>query len=75
MQYDDLAMTQNRASVPWYSIIDTALSNGRTRWADGSGRQGALGSLTKEAATVMSEAGHLQVSDPFLERTGVICSR
>lgn len=48
--------------VPWYSVIDLALSNGRTEWASVSGRLGALGNLTKEAATIMSEAGHLQTS-------------
>lgn len=63
VQYDDLAAINNRASVPWYSLLDAALSSGRTRWADNSGcDSGALAHLTREAAALLSEAGHLQVS-------------
>lgn len=72
VQYDDLATVNSRASVPWYSLLDTALSNGCTRWADNSGDAGALGPLTREAAALLSEAGHLQVSE--CKNSNHICS-
>ncbi|KAI0092361.1 sterol 24-C-methyltransferase [Irpex rosettiformis] len=65
VQYDDLGMVHNGASVPWYSVIDIALASSHTRWADSSGIPGALGYLTKEGATVMSEAGRLRLFTPM----------
>jgi hypothetical protein len=59
--YDDLSRSVSKASIPWYHVIDQALSDGRTAWGDGYGKAGTLGYLTREAAMVVSEAGHIEV--------------
>jgi len=65
VQYDDIANISSSASIPWYQVLDTALSSARTPWSDDSGNPGALGSLTKQAATVISQAGHLKLFTPM----------
>lgn len=59
---EDLSKLSGRAKLPWYTSLDNALCDSRVRWPATSLEEGQFGKLTKNAAEILSMAGHLQVS-------------
>jgi hypothetical protein len=59
VQAEDLAMRQTSALIPWYSDLQSALSERHyfARWLDTEER----GGLNKQAAGFILEAGRLEV--------------
>jgi hypothetical protein len=62
---EDLA--RRRSSLDWYLPLDHALSRSSTRWACDMGSEGSFGDLTRNGAVLISQAGHLKVSQIFPE--------
>ncbi|THH08427.1 hypothetical protein EW145_g2714 [Phellinidium pouzarii] len=62
---EDLSTRSGRAVIPWYACLDLAFSDPRIRWSSSIGGQGAFGGLTKSAAVIMSQAGHLKPFTPM----------
>lgn len=58
---EDLASRGGVAYIPWYSFLDSAVRNSAILWPLQIGGDGVFGGLTKNAAVVLSQAGHLQV--------------
>lgn len=62
---EDLASRGGVAYIPWYSFLDSAVRNSAILWPLQIGGDGVFGGLTKNAAVVLSQAGHLQLFTPM----------
>lgn len=60
--HDSTRISANQVLIPWFTALEAAFSHQRTVWAsDDGGSRGQFGSLSKNAAVMLVQAGKLDV--------------
>ncbi|KAK6996782.1 hypothetical protein R3P38DRAFT_1959639 [Favolaschia claudopus] len=60
---EDLA--NRHSALPWYTPLDLAIGSASTPWTSESVGEGIFGDLTRNAAVVISQAGHMKLFSPM----------